>query len=44
MMMTAFLLIDTVPALKGCYTYGKTPDKLMANLKEGIEAHLEAFG
>jgi len=35
--------IGTVPSLKGCYSYGKTLDELMANLKEAIEAHLEAF-
>ena len=34
----------TVPSLKGCYSYGKTLDELMANLKEAIKAHLEAFG
>ena len=38
------VFIGTVPSLKGCYSYGKTLDKLMANLKEAIEAHLEAFG
>ena len=37
------VFIGTVPSLNGCYTYGKTLDKLMANLKEAIEAHLEAF-
>lgn len=35
--------IGTVPSLKGCYSYGKTLDELMANLKEAIEAHLGAF-
>ena len=34
----------TVPSLKGCYSYGKTLDELMANLKEAFEAHIEAFG
>ena len=34
----------TVPSLKGCYSYGKTLDELMTNLKEAIEVHLEAFG
>ena len=38
------VFIGTVPSLKGCYTYGKTLDELMANLKEAIEVHLEAFG
>jgi predicted RNase H-like HicB family nuclease len=38
------VFIGTVPALKGCHSYGKTLDELMANLKEAIEAHLEAFG
>ena len=37
------VFIGTVPSLKGCYSYGKTLDELMANLKEAIEAHLEAF-
>ena len=38
------VFIGTVPSLKGCYTYGKTLDELMANLKEAIGAHFEAFG
>ena len=38
------VFIGTVPPLKGCYSYGKTLDELMANLKEAIEVHLEAFG
>ena len=38
------VFIGTVPSLKGCYSYGKTLGELMANLKEAIEAHLEAFG
>ncbi|MBE0517069.1 MAG: type II toxin-antitoxin system HicB family antitoxin [Methanophagales archaeon] len=38
------VFIGTVPSLKGCYSYGKTLDELMANLKEAIEVHLEAFG
>jgi len=38
------VFIGTIPSLKGCYSYGKTFDELMANLKEAIEAHLEAFG
>ena len=37
------VFIGTAPSLKGCYSYGKTLDELMANLKEAIEAHLEAF-
>ena len=37
------VFIGTVPSLKGCYSYGKTLDELMANLTEAIEAHLEAF-
>jgi predicted RNase H-like HicB family nuclease len=37
------VFIGTVPSLKGCYSYGKTLDELMANLKEAIEAHFEAF-
>ncbi|MBN1455476.1 MAG: type II toxin-antitoxin system HicB family antitoxin [Methanomicrobia archaeon] len=37
------VFIGTVPSLKGCYSYGKTLDELMTNLKEAIEAHLEAF-
>ena len=38
------VFIGTAPSLNGCYTYGKTLDELMANLKEAIEAHLETFG
>ena len=38
------VFIGTAPSLNGSYTYGKTLDELMANLKEAIEAHLEAFG
>jgi len=37
------VFIGTVPTLKGCHSYGKTLDELMANMKEAIEAHLEAF-
>ncbi|MEA2074532.1 MAG: type II toxin-antitoxin system HicB family antitoxin [Euryarchaeota archaeon] len=40
----AGVFIGTVPSLKGCYSYGDTLDELMANLREAIEAHLEAFG
>jgi len=32
------VFIGTVPSLKGCYSYGKTLDELMANLKEAFEA------
>jgi len=35
--------VGTVPSQKGCYSYGKTLDELMANLKKAIEAHLGAF-
>jgi len=38
------VFIGTVPALKGCYSYGETLDELITNLKEAIETHLEAFG
>ena len=38
------VFIGTVSSLKGCYSYGKTLDELMANRKEAIEAHIEAFG
>ena len=38
------VLVGSLPSLNGCYTYGKTLDELMANLKEAIEAHLETFG
>jgi predicted RNase H-like HicB family nuclease len=37
------VFVGTVPSLKGCYSYGKTLDELMANPKEAIEAHFEAF-
>ena len=37
------VFIGTIPPLKGCYSYGKTLDELMASLKEAIEAHFEAF-
>jgi predicted RNase H-like HicB family nuclease len=35
--------IGSVPSLKGCYSYGDTLDELMANRKETIGAHFEAF-
>ena len=38
------VFIGTVPSLKGCYSYGKTLDELMANLREAIGAHFEALG
>jgi len=38
------VFIGTIPPPKGCYSYGKTLDELRANMKEAIEAHLEAFG
>lgn len=38
------VFICTILPLKGCYSYRKTLDELMTNLKEAIEAHLEAFG
>jgi len=37
------VFVGTAPSLKGCYSYGKTLDELMANPKEAIEAHFEAF-
>jgi predicted RNase H-like HicB family nuclease len=37
------VFIGIIPPLKGCYSYGKTLDELMANMKEAIDAHLEAF-
>lgn len=37
------VFIGTVPALKGCYSYGETLDELIANLKEAIEAHEALF-
>ncbi|CAD6491408.1 MAG: HicB_like antitoxin of bacterial toxin-antitoxinsystem [Candidatus Argoarchaeum ethanivorans] len=39
----AGVFIGAVPALKGYHSYGKALDELMANLREAIEAHLEAF-
>ena len=41
-MRTAFLSAPS-HRLKGCYSYGDTLDELMANLKEAIGAHFEAF-
>ena len=32
-----------VPALPGCYSQGETVEEAMANIKEAIEAHLEAL-
>lgn len=33
----------SVPDLKGCYSYGNTLDELMNNIKEAIQANLEAL-
>ncbi|MFA4820224.1 MAG: type II toxin-antitoxin system HicB family antitoxin [Candidatus Aenigmatarchaeota archaeon] len=33
--------VGSVPALRGCYSQGKTIDKLMDNIKEAIELCLE---
>ena len=38
------VFIGTVPAIKGCYSYGNTIDELLVNVKEAIEAHIESFG
>ncbi|MBN2142715.1 type II toxin-antitoxin system HicB family antitoxin [Candidatus Woesearchaeota archaeon] len=35
------VLIGSVPAIKGCYTQGKTMDELLKNVKEAIELCLE---
>ena len=35
------ILVGEVPQLKGCYTQGKTIDKLMTNMKEVIALCLE---
>ena len=32
-----------VPALPGCYSQGETVEEALANIKEGIEAHLQAL-
>lgn len=31
------------PALPGCFTQGETLEEVLANLREAIEAHLEAL-
>ncbi len=36
--------VASVPELPGCHTQAKTLDKLMARVKEAIEAYLEAEG
>jgi len=36
-------LVARVPDLPGCATEGKTREELMANVKEAIEAYLEAL-
>lgn len=33
--------IGSVPAIRGCYSQGKTIDELMENIKEAIELCLE---
>jgi predicted RNase H-like HicB family nuclease len=38
------VFIGTAPSLKGCYSYGKTLDELMMNLKDAIKVHFEVFG
>jgi predicted RNase H-like HicB family nuclease len=37
------VLVARVPDLPGCATEGKTREELMANIKEAIEAYLEAL-
>jgi predicted RNase H-like HicB family nuclease len=37
------ILIAKVPDLPGCATEGKTRDELMKNVKEAIQAYLEAL-
>ena len=37
------ILVARVPDLPGCTTEGKTREELMANVKEAIEAYLEAL-
>lgn len=34
--------IASCPVLQGCHTYGSTLEEALANIKEAIEAHLEA--
>ena len=35
--------IGSVPDLKGCHSYGATMDELLINIKEAIEANIEAL-
>ena len=35
--------IGSVPDLKGCHSYGTSMDELLKNVKEAIEANLEAL-
>ena len=37
------VLVARVPDLPGCVTEGKTKDELMKNIKEAIQAYLEAL-
>jgi predicted RNase H-like HicB family nuclease len=37
------VLVAKVPALLGCATEGKTRQELMENVKEAIQAYLEAL-
>jgi predicted RNase H-like HicB family nuclease len=37
------VLVARVPDLPGCATEGKTREELMVNVKEAIEAYLEAL-
>jgi len=37
------ILVARVPDLPGCATEGKTREELMANVREAIEAYLEAL-
>ncbi|MCL1976859.1 MAG: type II toxin-antitoxin system HicB family antitoxin [Candidatus Bathyarchaeota archaeon] len=37
------VLVARVPDLPGCATEGKNREELMANVKEAIEAYLEAL-
>jgi predicted RNase H-like HicB family nuclease len=36
------IYIASCPVLQGCHTYGRTVQEALANIKEAIEAHLEA--
>jgi predicted RNase H-like HicB family nuclease len=38
------VLVARVPDLPGCATEGKTRAELMKNVKEAIQAYLEALG